>query len=75
MAGLLRKGVKREVAEQVVNGIVTARVEYANAVKALDKVRRRGETDRDKLMKMLRARGFSYPLIRQVLQDNPEASV
>ncbi len=75
VAGLLRKGVKREVAEQVVNGIVTARVEYANAVKALDKVRRRGETDRDKLMKMLRARGFSYPLIRQVLQDNPEASV
>ena len=75
VAGLLRKGVKREVAEQVVNGLVTARVEYANAVKALDKLRRRGETDQDKLMKMLRARGFSYPLIRQALRDNPEGSV
>ncbi len=71
MSGLLRKGVKREVAEQVVNGFVTPRLEYENAVKALAKLRRQGVADRDTLMKKLRARGFSYPLILQVLQEDP----
>jgi SOS response regulatory protein OraA/RecX len=66
--------VKREVAEQVVNGFVTAGVEHEIAVKALEKLRRQGVTEQEKLMTKLRARGFSYPLIRQVLQDNPEGS-
>ncbi len=74
LAGLLRKGVTRKVAEQVVNGFVTVRVEHENAVKILDKLRRQGVTDQDKLMKKLRSRGFSYPLIRQVLQENPGGS-
>ena len=74
VAGLLRKGLTREVAERVVTGFVTARLEHENAVKALDKMRRQGVTDQDKLMKKLRSRGFSFPLIRQVLQDNPKGS-
>ena len=72
VAGLLRKGVKHEVAEQVVNGFITEPVEYENALKALDKMRRQGVTDQEKLTRKLRARGFSYPLIRKVFQDNPE---
>jgi regulatory protein len=75
VAGLLRKGVKHEVAEQVVGGFVTASVERENAVKALQKLRRQGVEDHPALMKKLRARGFSYPLIRHVLQDYPERSV
>jgi regulatory protein len=75
VAGLLRKGVKHEVAEQVVGGFVTASVERENAVKALQKLRRQGVEDQHALMKKLRARGFSYPLIRHVLQDYPERSV
>jgi regulatory protein len=74
VAGLLRKGLTREVAERVVNSFVTERVEYENAAKALDKMRRQGVTDQDKLMRKLRTRGFSFPLIRKVLQDNPEGS-
>jgi regulatory protein len=74
VAGILRKGLTREVAERVVNSFVTERVEYENAAKALDKMRRQGVTDQDKLMRKLRTRGFSFPLIRKVLQDNPEGS-
>ena len=72
VAGLLRKGLTREVAERVVNGFVTEPVEYENAVKALDKMRRQGVTDQEKLTRKLRARGFPFPLIRKALQDNPE---
>jgi regulatory protein len=74
VAGLLRKGLTREVAERVVNSFVTERVEYENAAKALDKMRRQGVTDQEKLIRKLRTRGFSFPLIRKVLQDNPEGS-
>jgi len=72
VAGLLRKGLTREVAERAVKGFVTAQVEHENAVKALRRIRRLGTADQDTLMRKLRARGFSLPLIRQVLQDNPE---
>ena len=68
IAGLLRKGVAREIAEQAVNRYCTPELELKNAVRALEKLRRSGETDPAKLKGKLRARGFAYPLIRRVVE-------
>jgi len=69
IAGLLRKGVAREVAEGSVNRYLTPELEQENAFRALEKLRRSGETDPSRLKSKLRARGFSYPLIRRTLED------
>jgi regulatory protein len=68
IARLLRKGVAREVAEEIVNRYCTPEVERENAIRALEKLKRAGETDPLKLKSKLRARGFPFPLIRQVVE-------
>ena len=68
IAGLMRKGVAREIAEGSVNRYLTPELERENALRALEKLRRSGETDPSKLKSKLRARGFPYPLIRRVLE-------
>ena len=68
IAGLLRKGVAREIAEEVLNQYCTPELERENAVRALEKLKRSGETDPDRLKGKLRARGFPYPLIRRVVE-------
>jgi regulatory protein len=72
IAGLLRKGVPREIAEGSVNRYLTPALERENAVRALEKLKRSGETDPAKLRRKLRARGFSFPLIRQVVEGKSE---
>jgi regulatory protein len=68
IAGLLRKGVAREIAEEAVNRYYTPELERENAVRALEKLKRSGETDPVRLKAKLRARGFPYPLIRRVVE-------
>ena len=72
IAGLLRKGVPREIAEGSVNRYLTPALERENAVRALEKLKRSGETDPAKLRRKLRARGFSFPLIRRVVEGKSE---
>jgi regulatory protein len=68
IAGLLRKGVAREMAEGAANRYVTPELERENAIRALEKLRRSGETDPEKIKGRLRARGFPFPLIRRVVE-------
>jgi regulatory protein len=72
IAGLLRKGVPREIAEGSVNRYLTPALERKNAVRALEKLKRSGETDPAKLRRKLGARGFSFPLIRRVVEGKSE---
>jgi regulatory protein len=72
IAGLLRKGVPREIAEGSVNRYLTPALERENAVRALEKLKRSGETDPAKLRRKLRARGFPFPLIRRVVEGKSE---
>ena len=72
VAGLLRKGVSREIAEGSVSRYLTPALERENALRALEKLRRAGETDPDRLKGKLRARGFSFPLIRRVVEGREE---
>jgi regulatory protein len=69
VAGLLRRGVGRQTAEEAVNSYLSPALEREQAIRALEKLRRPGETDTAKLARRLRARGFAYPLIRQVLEE------
>ena len=73
VSGLLRKGLHREVAEDAVDDFLTPDVEQEHARRALDKLKRSGETDPDRLMRKLAARGFSYPLIRGVIEEHRES--
>jgi regulatory protein len=68
MSGLLRKGVARETAEEAVNRCLTPALERENALRALEKLKRSGETDPAVLRRKLRTRGFPFPLIRQVVE-------
>jgi len=72
VAGLLRKGVPREIAEGAVNRYLTPALEREIAVRALEKLKRSGETDPLKLKGKLRARGFPFPLIRRVVEGKRE---
>jgi regulatory protein len=69
LAGLLRRGIGRKTAEEAVSRYLSPSLEREQALRALQKLRRPGETDTIKLAKKLRARGFPYPLIRQVLEE------
>ena len=75
IAGLRRRGVSRDVAEEVVAGIWTAESERAAAQAALAKIRRRGggarggsETEHaQRLRRALQRRGFGSALILELL--------
>ena len=73
IAGLLRKGVPREIAEGAVRRYVTPALERDNALRALEKLKRSGETDPVVFKRRLRARGFPFPLIRRVLEGEEQA--
>jgi regulatory protein len=68
VAGLLRKGVAREIAEGAVSRYLTPALEWENAARALEKLKRSGENNPAALKRKLRARGFSFPLIRRVVE-------
>jgi regulatory protein len=70
VSALLRKGIRREVAEDAVDDLFTPDMEWEHARRALSKLKRSGESDPDRLMRKLAARGFSYPLIRGVIEEH-----
>ncbi|MBN2552610.1 MAG: RecX family transcriptional regulator [Spirochaetales bacterium] len=69
LSGLMRKGIRREVAEEAVEDLLTPEVELEHARRALARLKRTGECDPDRLMRKLATRGFSYPLIRGVMEE------
>ena len=72
LAGLVRKGIRRQVAEQALQEYLTPELEREHALRVLDKLRRRGVNDNARLMNRLKARGFAFPLIRRLLQRPEE---
>jgi regulatory protein len=72
IAGLLRRGVSREIAEGAVNRYLTPEMERENAFRALEKLKCLGDTDPTALKRKLRARGFPFPLIRRVVEGRGE---
>jgi len=71
LAGLLRKGIGRRLAEQVLQMYLTPELEREHALRVLEKLRRQGVMDQARLINRLKARGFAFPLIRSLL-ERPE---
>ena len=61
-----------EIAEGAVNRYLTPEMERENAFRALEKLKRLGDTDPTALKRKLRARGFPFPLIRRVVEGRYE---
>ncbi len=69
VSGLLSRGVSREAAEQAVECCVSPQVEKQSAVRFLEKLKRRGVASPELQEKKLKARGFSFTLTREVLEE------
>lgn len=69
IAGLRRRGVPREVAEQAVLRSFDAEVEREAAGRLLAKLRRQGASDPGELARRLAAKGFPRSLVREVLEE------
>jgi regulatory protein len=69
VAGLLRRGVGRELAREVVAELLDPQAERQSAVRLLEKLGRRAGMSRERLAAALRRRGFSRHLIRELLED------
>lgn len=68
LAGLMKNGVHRTLADKVINRTVTSDVEQELAKQAAQKLLRKKSLKREKLLASLAARGFSYGMIRAVLE-------
>jgi regulatory protein len=66
LAGLQRRGVGRELAEEAVGGLLGEEAERAGITAAAEKLRRR--YDGERLAAALARRGFRRSLIRQILE-------
>lgn len=69
LAGLRRRGVPREVAEQAVLGGFDAEVEREAAQRLLAKLRRQGASEPEELARRLAAKGFPRSLVRELLEQ------
>ena len=67
VAGLLRRGVGRELAREVVGELLDPQAERQSAERLLEKLERRSGMSRESLEAALRRRGFSRALIRELL--------
>jgi regulatory protein len=68
IAGLLRRGVSRELAREVVAELLDPQAERQSAARLLEKLGRRAGVSRERLEATLRGRGFSQGLIRELLE-------
>jgi SOS response regulatory protein OraA/RecX len=71
-AGLQRRGVGRELAEQAVRGELTEEAERAGAAALVEKLRRRSDMTPERLRGTLARRGFRRSLIRELLGEPGE---
>jgi regulatory protein len=69
LAGLERRGVSRELAEQAVREALTAEAERAAAAALVEKLRRRSDMTPERLRSALSRRGFRRSLIRELLGE------
>jgi regulatory protein len=69
VAGLLRRGVGRELAREVVGELLDPQAERRSAERLLEKLGRRSGMSRERLEATLGKRGFSRALIRELLED------
>ena len=69
LAGLLRRGVPRELAEQAVRSQLTEEAERAGAAALAEKLRRRSDMTPERLHAALARRGFRRGLIRELLEE------
>jgi regulatory protein len=69
VGGLLRRGVGRELAREVVGELLDPQAERQSAERLLEKLERRSGMSRERLEASLRRRGFSRGLIRELLED------
>lgn len=72
IAGLRKRGIERELAEDIVQEIVTTRVEEECARRVIEKLKRSGVSGNLKMGSRLSSRGFSYGLIKAVLDQEEE---
>jgi len=68
-AGIQRRGVPRELAEQAVRAQLTEEAERAAAAALAEKLRRRSDMTPERLGGALARRGFRRSLIRELLGD------
>ena len=64
IAGLRKRGIKRELAEDMVQKIVTPRVEEECARRVIEKLKGSAPLSKSKMISRLSSRGFSSRLIR-----------
>lgn len=69
LAGLQRRGVGRELAEQAVRSELTEEAERAGAAALVEKLRRRSDLTPERLRGTLARRGFRRSLIRELLGE------
>ncbi len=69
LAGLERRGVSRELAEQAVRQTLTAEAEREAAAALAEKLRRRSDMTPERLRLTLARRGFRGSLIRELLGE------
>ncbi|RKX76374.1 MAG: hypothetical protein DRP87_12100 [Spirochaetes bacterium] len=67
--GLLKKGVKREIAEDTIKEVLTAEAEMMALEKAIKQVSGRTGYDKAKMKRALSGRGFSLSLIKVFLEE------
>lgn len=73
IAGLRKRGINRELAEDMVQEIVTPRVEEECARRVIEKLKGSAPLSNSKMISRLHSRGFSSRLIRAVLEQEEES--
>lgn len=74
LAGLMKKGIDRQTAEQAITKAAADLPEEEAARKALAKLTRNRSLPRIALASRLASKGFSLPVINRVLEDYPSES-
>jgi regulatory protein len=69
LAGLLRRGVSRELAEEALGSLFSPEVERESLLRLARKLRRRSGMTPERLLNTLLARGFRRAAVREVLAD------
>ncbi len=72
IAGLRKRGIKRELAEDMVQEIVTPLLEEECARRVIEKLKGSAPLSNSKMISRLSSRGFSSRLIRAVLEQEEE---
>ncbi|MBA7690183.1 Regulatory protein RecX [subsurface metagenome] len=73
LAGLLRRGIAREIAEDVTDSIFTIKAEEECARRLMDKLKDKADLSEQELTARLLARRFRYRVIRELIAEAEQA--